>query len=408
MTDTLIKVESVSKKFCLSLKKSLWYGLQGLGRELIGRKRGGNGELRDGEFWALNDVSFEVKRGQCLGLIGSNGAGKTTLLRILNGLINPDSGRIEMRGRVGAMIALGAGFNPILTGRENIYVNASVYGLGKREIDAKIDEIIDFAELGEFIDAPVQSYSSGMAVRLGFAIVVKTEPDILLLDEVLAVGDVSFQAKCFNTLAELRERGTAFILVSHNMHQISRYSNQVLFLEKGEIANFGDTDQGIARYLANAQTYDSRAEIDGADWSKTYGSGKVVFTGMRFRNAEGDEISVIDVGGSVTLEIDYERREEFDGQLVLDVIVRDSEGVVYQGTNERSGITFDNLPRRGRFLVKFERLPLNADYAEFFFSVLDHATAEVFDWKRHVRLGINRSGSQLGRIQLPVTWSIST
>ena len=152
----LIKVEGVSKKFCLSLKKSLWYGLKDMGNELVGRRHGGDGGLRPKEFWAVKDVGFELKRGDCLGLIGRNGAGKTTLLKMLNGLIKPDAGRIEMRGRVGALIALGAGFNPVLTGRENIYTNASVLGLSKKEIDAKIDEIIDFAEIGDFMDTPVQ------------------------------------------------------------------------------------------------------------------------------------------------------------------------------------------------------------------------------------------------------------
>ena len=145
MNDTLIKVDGVSKKFCRSLKKSLWYGLQDLGNELRGRRHGGNGQLRADEFWAVRDVSFELSRGECLGLIGHNGAGKTTLLRMLNGLIKPDQGRIEIRGKVGALIALGAGFNPILTGRENIYLNASVLGLSKRHVYAKLDEIIDFS-----------------------------------------------------------------------------------------------------------------------------------------------------------------------------------------------------------------------------------------------------------------------
>ena len=159
--EVLIKVDGVSKKFCRSLKKSLWYGLKDIASEAAGR-RSGDDRLRPEEFLAVNDVSFEVKRGECLGLIGRNGAGKTTLLKMLNGLIKPDKGRIEMRGRVGALIALGAGFNPILTGRENIYVNGSVLGLTKREIDHKIDKIIDFSEIRDFIDVPVQSYSSGM------------------------------------------------------------------------------------------------------------------------------------------------------------------------------------------------------------------------------------------------------
>ena len=166
--DVLVKVDNVSKRFCRSLKRSLWYGLQDLGSEIGGRRHGGGSglpkssadvQLRPDEFWAVKDVSFELRRGECLGLIGRNGAGKTTLLRMLNGLIKPDTGSIQTSGRVGALIALGSGFNPILSGRENIYIGGSVVGLAKREINSKIDEIIDFAGIGEFIDAPVQSYS---------------------------------------------------------------------------------------------------------------------------------------------------------------------------------------------------------------------------------------------------------
>ena len=283
-SDVLVRVEGVSKKFCLSLKKSLWYGLQDMGRELTGRRRGGvdgrrqtvDGRLetRDGrletaaeslqstvrspqsnslglrpkEFWAVNNVSFELKRGECLGLIGRNGAGKTTLLKMLNGLIKPDAGRIEMRGRVGALIALGAGFNPILTGRENIYVNGSVLGLSKKEIDAKLDEIIDFAEIGEFIDTPVQNYSSGMAVRLGFAVASSLNPDILLLDEVLAVGDTKFRAKCYNRIGRVLKR-SAVIFVTHDMNQIGRICNQVMVLKRGELTFLGETSGGIEEYV---------------------------------------------------------------------------------------------------------------------------------------------------------------
>jgi lipopolysaccharide transport system ATP-binding protein len=247
MSDTLIKVEGVSKKFCRSLKKSLWYGMQDLGREITGRKHGGEGELRPDEFWAVNDVSFELKRGECLGLIGRNGAGKTTLLRMLNGLIKPDRGRIEMRGRVGALIALGAGFNPILTGRENIYVNASVLGLTKQEIDAKLDEIIDFAEIDEFIDMPVQSYSSGMNVRLGFSVATTLKPDILILDEVLAVGDAPFRAKCYQRISELSEN-SAVIFVSHNMDHLARISTTSLVLEKGNQLYSGEISGAIKAY----------------------------------------------------------------------------------------------------------------------------------------------------------------
>ncbi len=247
MSDTLIKVENLSKKFCRNLKKSLLYGMKDLGSELLGRRHGGKGELRPEEFWAVNDVSFELKRGECLGLIGRNGAGKTTLLRMLNGLIKPDKGRIEMHGRIGALIALGAGFNPILTGRENIYVNASVLGLTKREVAEKIDDIIDFSEIVEFIDTPVQSYSSGMQVRLGFAVAAALQPDVLLIDEVLSVGDTSFKVRCYNRIRDLLP-GTAVIFVSHSMQEIARICSQVLVLKSGNTYFRGSKAEGIYAY----------------------------------------------------------------------------------------------------------------------------------------------------------------
>lgn len=251
MSDVLLKAEGLSKRFCRSLKRSLWYGLKDLGAELRGHRHGGNGALRPDEFWAVRDLNFELRRGECLGLIGHNGAGKTTLLRMLNGLIKPDAGRIELRGRVGALIALGAGFNPILTGRENIYVNASVLGLTKRQIDAKVEQIIDYAEIGDFIDSPVQNYSSGMNVRLGFAVAaVLIEPDILFLDEVLAVGDMGFMIKCLNTVQELTQKA-AVVLVSHNMQTVSAFCTRVAVLEHGRtVIDSHDPALGIDRYFS--------------------------------------------------------------------------------------------------------------------------------------------------------------
>lgn len=249
MNETLIKVENVSKKFCRDLKRSLWYGMKDLGNELLGRSHDYDGHLRKDEFWALKDVSFELKRGECLGLIGRNGAGKTTLLRMLNGLIKPDKGRIEMRGRVGALIALGAGFNPILTGRENIYVNASILGLNKKETDAKFDEIVEFADIQDFIDAPVQSYSSGMQVRLGFAVTTALDPDILIIDEILAVGDMGFRAKCYDVIGRL-SRKTAIIFVSHSMPIVSRICNRAILLNNGLELISGSPELAIEGYFA--------------------------------------------------------------------------------------------------------------------------------------------------------------
>lgn len=247
--DVLVRAEGVSKRFCRDLKRSLWYGVQDTVADLVGRD-GSSRNLRPEEFWAVDDVSFELKRGECLGLVGRNGAGKTTLLKMLNGLIKPDRGRIEMRGRVGALIALGAGFNPILTGRENVYINGTVLGLSKREIDAKYDEIVDFAEIGDFINAPVQSYSSGMHVRLGFAVATALQPDVLLLDEVLAVGDANFQAKCYQRIGKSLEQA-AVIFVSHQAYHIKRVCDHALFLERGKRVALGSPERVLAQYGAS-------------------------------------------------------------------------------------------------------------------------------------------------------------
>ena len=238
--DILISVKGLSKKFCKDLNTSLWYGVKDLWSNAFGNSN--ERVLRSKEFWAIKDIHFELRRGECLGLIGHNGAGKSTLLKLLNGLIQPDAGTITIRGRVGALIELGAGFNPILTGRENIFTKA--------EIDSKFQAILDFAELEEFIDMPIQNYSSGMKVRLGFAIAAQMEPDVLLIDEVLAVGDLGFIMKCFNSIDKILPN-TAIVFVSHSMPMVSRVCNKILLLKHGlPIFNDADVAKGIDIYYS--------------------------------------------------------------------------------------------------------------------------------------------------------------
>jgi lipopolysaccharide transport system ATP-binding protein len=247
-TDILVKCENVSKKFCLDFKKSLVYGLKDVVSVGLFSKQTHHDQLRKKEFWAVKNISFELRRGECLGLIGHNGAGKSTLLKMLNGLINPDQGQITMRGRIGALIELGAGFNPILTGRENIYNNGAVLGFSKEEIDKKIAGIIEFSEIGEFIDSPVQNYSSGMKVRLGFAVAIQMEPDVLIIDEVLAVGDVGFRFKCLNAIGDLM-KNAAVIFVSHSMSQIYRICSEVMLLDHGKVLHHSSQiGVGIDKY----------------------------------------------------------------------------------------------------------------------------------------------------------------
>lgn len=246
-TEVVVSVENVSKKFCRDLKRSLLYGVQDIATELVGGNRKSD-TLRPKEFWAIKDVSFQLRRGEAVGLVGSNGAGKSTLLRIISGLIKPDTGIVKVRGRVAPLIALGAGFNPILTGRENIYANMSILGLSIKEIEERFQDVIDFAGIVDAIDAPVQTYSSGMAARLGFACAVHIEPDVLLIDEVLSVGDIKFKMKCHHKLAKLREQGTAFVLVSHNSHSILNVCNSSIYLAKGKLKAVGDTESVIRKY----------------------------------------------------------------------------------------------------------------------------------------------------------------
>jgi lipopolysaccharide transport system ATP-binding protein len=247
MAKALIAVDGISKNYCRDLKRTLRYGLVDLWREMRGASRI-HQTLRRDEFIAVNDLSFEVKRGECLGLIGHNGAGKSTLLKMLTGLVKPDSGIITMRGRVGALIELGAGFNPILTGRENIFVNGALIGMSKKEMNELYHQIVEYAELQEFIDTPVQYYSSGMKVRLGFAIAITLKPDILLIDEVLAVGDPAFRLKCLNTLDHLLP-DTAIIFVSHSMPMVSRICTHILMLDHGKVVcHTDDVAAGIDHY----------------------------------------------------------------------------------------------------------------------------------------------------------------
>jgi lipopolysaccharide transport system ATP-binding protein len=299
--EVLVRVEGLSKKFCRNLKRSLIYGGSDIMKGFLGMEK--SSELRNEEFWAIDNVNFELRRGECLGLIGHNGAGKSTLLKMLNGLIRPDKGRIEMNGKVGALIELGAGFSPFLTGRENVYNNGAVLGFSKAEIDKKFDEIVEFAELKDFIDTPVQNYSSGMKVRLGFAVAAQMEPDILLVDEVLAVGDMGFVMKCFNRMDKLLQN-TAMIFVSHAMPQVARMSTSLLMLEKGKQIIYSDNiTDGLAEYY-------NRFNSEIGDYSGT-GEAELlsVHVESKGKTFQSSELIEVEYGSDLTLslQIDFKR-----------------------------------------------------------------------------------------------------
>lgn len=374
MSRPSVVVDGVSKKFGLSLKSALKYGLVDSGRRMVGLNS--DHRLRPGEFWALQDVNFTLEPGDALGIMGVNGSGKTTLLRILNGTYSPDAGRVTLRGRIGALIAAGAGFSPMLSGRENIYISGTLLGMTPREIKKRFDEIVDFAELGEFIDMPIRNYSSGMSVRLGFAIAVIGTPEILLVDEVLAVGDISFQKKCFERILELKRQGTTILLVSHAIGSIWAVCDKGLFLHKDQPAVAGDIESVCKAY----DEQNSRSAQVALDKEQTLihtlqsgeppgtcatdgllpseyghglgGTGDVLCTRVRVISASaGEETNEVEFGEPFIIEYQYVVRK-----LILNPIFRSSFDAVHYKfivslDSYEQGYTWDKL-ERGNYTLR--------------------------------------------------------
>jgi lipopolysaccharide transport system ATP-binding protein len=302
--EPLIRVDGIAKKFCRHLKRSLWYGLQDVSREMRGKKR--TDQLRTDEFWAIDDVSFEVKRGEIMGLVGHNGCGKTTMLRLINGLLLPDRGSVTIRGRVGALIQLGAGFSPILSGRENIHINAAVLGIPLAEITKKLDDIIEFADIGKFIEAPVRTYSSGMRARLGFAVAIHMNPDILLVDEVLAVGDLLFRNKAIERMLTLANSGVAVVFVSHNLSQVDRLCNSAVMLKEGRFIGKGPTSEILARYIeANQPNHKAMQYYPGTAQTFTVQNASLLAE-------DGSATDRIASGDKVTIKITFTAVKQID------------------------------------------------------------------------------------------------
>lgn len=346
--EILIKVENVSKKYCRDLKRSLWYGLQDIASEVLAGRRH-NAELRPDEFWSVDNVSFELRRGECLGLIGPNGAGKSTLLKMLNGLLKPDRGRIELRGRVGALIELSAGFNPILTGRENIYSRGAILGFTKAEIDRKLDAIIEFSELKEFIDTPVINYSSGMRVRLGFAVAAQMEPDVLLLDEVLAVGDVGFRAKCFNAIYKMI-KNAAVILVTHTMPQVSRVCSDIMVMNHGKCEFQGkDVPKGIDLFY----TFFKGEE------SSFSGSGRAVVHQIELESNDKKDIESINYLDELSIHIDATIDTTVKSPTIAVAIMSQELQHVAQCISSFNGVEIANTGERMKVVLNLGKLNFN-------------------------------------------------
>jgi lipopolysaccharide transport system ATP-binding protein len=364
--EVLVKVEEISKKFCKSLKRSMLYGIQDIARDTFSLRPFKDG-LRKDEFWAVDDISFELKRGECLGLIGPNGAGKSTLLKVLNGIILPDRGCAEIRGRVGALIEIGAGFHPMLTGRENVYINGSILGFSKKEIARKFDEIVEFSELSEFIDTPVKHYSSGMYVRLGFAIAAQMKPDVLLVDEVLAVGDVDFRAKCFNVINNIMRRA-AVILVSHSMPDISRVCSEIMVLNRGQSEFHGnEVARGIDYYYSL---------FEGEKMSVS-GSGRATIEKIELASKGKKNIEQIDYLDDLDVHLNAKVDPTIANPNLTITFYNRSLQQVSQWGSYYQGIKIENRNGELNIIIKFNEINLSPSVYYLTVTILDSDNREI-------------------------------
>lgn len=408
--DPVVKIEQASKKFCRRLRYSLWYGLTDLAKELTARNGNTELRLRHAEFLAVDNVSFELKPGECIGLIGHNGAGKSTLLKMLNGLIRPDKGRITMRGRVGALIELGAGFSSVLTGRENIYINGAVLGFSKREIDAKFDEIVDFAELHDAIDAPVQTYSSGMYVRLGFAVAAQLNPDILLVDEILAVGDMAFRVKCMNRIWSLLNSGVGVILVTHNMYHVQAFSTRAILMENGKIECDGEPALVVSEY-------ESRVAARTILLSEPESNGPLRFREIRLSSgneelANGTDWPTVATNNHFGITLIYELNERIPDGIQIGLLIKNSEGHRVAGFTTGVDRTLSGEP--GKYQIKFDfdnNLLLNGQYYCGLSSFTIDYSQSLGHWDAATKFRVRTAGynglSSVGSVFLPHRITVS-
>ena len=344
MAQTLIKVENISKKFRIGQEKSntLINSMLNVFKKNQTRK----------DFWALKDINFEVKEGEVLGIIGANGAGKSTLLKILSKITPPTTGRVMISGRISSLLEVGTGFHPELTGRENIYLNGAILGMSRMEIKKKFDEIVDFADIGKFLNTPVKHYSSGMYVRLAFAVAAYLEPEILVIDEVLAVGDAKFQQKCLGKMDDMGKHGRTILLVSHNMHSILSLSNKCILLNKGKMIKYGPAENVIRYYLKNSAE-SLLGQIDLSRVKRT-GGGQARFKNINIRalNNQGKRLPYIVTGCDLEFTTEIWAKSPIKGVTVALIIYDEQETRLIDANTLLKGDSL-SLNRGQRAKVKF-------------------------------------------------------
>jgi lipopolysaccharide transport system ATP-binding protein len=364
--EPIIEVRNIGKKYDISHMRGGYVALRDVlagilknpGRFLAHKAKRAVGMEKKEEFWALRGVNFTVKRGEVIGIIGSNGAGKSTLLKILSQITPPTEGEIVIRGRVGSLLEVGTGFHPELTGRENIFLNGAILGMKKDEIAAKFGQIVAFAGVEKFLDTPVKHYSSGMYVRLAFSVAAHMEPDILIVDEVLAVGDAEFQKKCLGKMDEITKKGGRTILfVSHNMSAIQNLCPTTIHMQHGRVRKIGPTEEVIREYLTEAG---ARSALELSKRVDRTGSGILRFTDAYIQNKEGQRTLQIDSGAAVKFVFEYECKPgAVIDQVVLgaNLVSPSGEGISLFHT-DMTKAEFTSIKNKGRFECDIKKLPL--------------------------------------------------
>jgi ABC-type polysaccharide/polyol phosphate transport system ATPase subunit len=357
------------------------------------------------EVRAVVDVSLSVDPGEAVGLIGRNGSGKTTLLSLIAGIIKPTSGRAEAGGRVASLLALGAGFHPDFTGRENVYLNGSIYGLKRAQIRGLMDEIVAFAELERFIDLPVRTYSSGMYMRLGFAVAAHIQADVLLLDEVFAVGDEEFQRKCFGKIYEFKQRGGTIVFVSHDAASVERLCERAVLLRDGRVELDGSTQEAIARY--HKLLADERDPEESAAGLREYGSGEVRIVEARLLGPEGEERLQLAAGEPLTVELRIAAREAVPAP-VVSLELRDEAGLLLASARQDTAdLGWDEAPGERVLRFAVERPPLADGRFRLRFELGDRTGRHLYHWLDDgVRFVVYPGETVRGPVLLSGSWSL--
>lgn len=410
MSDSAIRFKNVSKKFKLNSEKPVSIVDRVL--SVLGINRGGQEEL-ERFFYAIKNISFDIKKGETVGFVGTNGSGKSTLLKLAAEIINPTEGEIEVNGRLSALLELGAGFHFDLTGRENIRLGGSLLGLGAAEVEKITQDVIEFSELGDFIEIPVKHYSSGMFMRLAFSVAIHVLPEVLFIDEILAVGDQSFQDKCFRRLYDLKRSGVTMVIVSHDLRSLQNICDRLIWIHLGEMKMAGEPRQVLAAYTDMMRKQNeakmikqSFAEATGQRW----GSGEIRFSSIRLLDKDGNLASVFKANESMTLCMAWEAAEPIENPQFGLSLYRTGDGVQLNSpTTHGAGIDLGVLEGSGELRYQIDTLPLLPGVYHFNVSIHDNIGVHTFDYIdkcQKVEVTYTDIAEEYGFLSLPARWEI--